>query len=250
MRYRSLSIALVLFTITCSCENKKHGNDVRKSDTAKAVPPTVARGQFEVVEIQSRDTGRRIMITDFSFFGDSVLHGYSSRVKYYFKKYKRNACDPAWYYEHSIKGDDRLRAIKSLGDINGDNRNDSVFVLEPLNVCEEGRSYYFSDTSIPRILTESACCSPDCIFAVGDIDEDGICEVGQFYSECVSRYKQLFVLSLKEGKWEKVGHCTVDVLADGPVWEKRVKKISKGKFKMLEVTGDSVIYKKWITFSF
>lgn len=196
---------------------------------------------------------RRVQANDFKYFGDSLLHGYSEKLKFYFKKYSNENCVLQEYDDSSLRAD--FDQPITLGYLNQNKIKDSVFVLPELNVCEEGDSYYFSDTTIPRLQTESVCCHPDNIFLVGDIDEDGISEIGQYYSSCVSHYKSLWVWTLKKGKWVNIGQCVFDLSFEKPDMKKRIRKIGKAKFEMLEITdlGKSEKYGKkgrWIKFSF
>jgi hypothetical protein len=88
---------------------------------------------------------------------------------------------------------------------------------------------------LPRLLTDSYCCHPTNLFLIGDIDDDGISEICIFYSSCVSRYKSLIAYSLKNNNWREIGSCTFDSFISNPKKEKRIRKIGKGKFEMLEI---------------
>jgi hypothetical protein len=125
-------------------------------------------------------------------------------IQTYLNQYNVDSCGIQKYDDSTLAKE--FEGIKELGDINNDNINDSVFVLPPLTFCEDGQSYYFSDLNLPRLLTDSYCCHPESIFNVGDIDEDGVAEIGQYYSSCTGRYKSLIVYSLKAKKWKEVGH--------------------------------------------
>src|SRR5690606_37993135 len=88
------------------------------------------------------------------------------------EKYQNKDCPSdtlsiADYVEYNFEG------IKDIGDIDNDGINDKLFILHPLNRCEEGQSYYFSNNKIPRIKTESNCCHLSSIINIGDINEDG-----------------------------------------------------------------------------
>jgi hypothetical protein len=73
---------------------------------------------------------------------------------------------------------------------------------------------------------------------VGDIDEDGVAEIGQYFSSCASHYKSLYVYSLKNKRWKEIGHCVYDLyyMNIGKPFSYFVRKVSKNKFKMLEIT--------------
>ena len=142
-----------------------------------------------------------------------------------------------------------FEGIKNIGDINGDKISDTVFVVPPFNFCDEGYSYSFFDTTLPRLFTDSYCCNPDNLFSIGDIDEDGVSEICIFYSSCVSRFKSLIAYTLKNKQWKQIGMCTFDINFMKPDKEKRVRKISKDKFEMLEII-DNEQNKEWKQFSF
>lgn len=153
----------------------------------------------------------------------------------------------SYLWEHLFKI--RFRGVKNIGDINSNRINDTVFILPPFNYCDDGYSYSFFDTSLPRLYTDSYCCNPDNLFSIGDIDEDGVSEICIFYSSCVSRFKALIAYSLKNNKWKEIGACTFDIGFMKPAKEQRVRKTGKGKFEMLEIV-DNEKNKKWKQFSF
>lgn len=199
------------------------------------------------------DSLRQRMNENISFIGDTLLQGKQFLLNDYIKKYQSDTCGIMAYSNTLLK--EGFEGIKNMGDINGDKINDSVFVMVPFNFCDEGQSYCFLDTSLPRLYTDSYCCHPDNIFSIGDIDEDGISEICIFYSSCVSRFKRLIAYSLKNGQWQQVGVCDFDIFVMQPDKEKRVRKVSKGKLEMLEIVindfeknpkGD----RKWKQFSF
>ncbi len=125
--------------------------------------------------------------------------------------------------------------ILSIGIIKKSKPIDSVFVLPRLRWCDnDGDAYYFTDTSLPRLETDSYCCHPNNLFNIGDIDEDGIAEIAQWNSSCVSRFKSLLVWSLKANHWKKIGQCTI-LADDFDKMKQRIRKIKKGEFEMYEV---------------
>jgi len=119
------------------------------------------------------------------------------------KKYATPNCRIIQYDDSSFFSE--FEEKSALGDINFDDCIEFVYVLPPLSDCEDGKSYYFSDPNFARISTDSYCCHPSWLISVGDIDEDGICELGQLYSSCAGRYKALLVLSFKNGIWNEIG---------------------------------------------
>ena len=133
-----------------------------------------------------------------------------------------------------------------LGDINRDGKLDSAFVLPPIAWCAfpgedqeiDGDSYYFSDTSLPRLHTPSRCCHPSSIFSVGDIDDDGIDEIGEYQTSCVSRYKLLQLHTLKKGKWKNVGYVVYDLfyVDTSKTYAEHFRKVRKGIVDILEIT--------------
>lgn len=196
---------------------------------------------------------------NYKFFADSILHGHEDVLKYYFSKYLPDSCT----HFHSSKSEliRDFEGIVSIGDINGNNIPDSVFVLEPITYCRfknekdfEGDAYYFTDTTLPRLQTGSECCHPKNIFLVGDIDEDGISEIGQFFSSCASHYKSLYVYSLKNKQWKEIGHSCFDLfyMDVNKPFSSWVKKTEKNKFEMLQITdlttAPKVGKKDWLKF--
>ncbi|MES2778169.1 MAG: hypothetical protein V4722_28595 [Bacteroidota bacterium] len=182
-----------------------------------------------------------IKSTDYKFFSDSVFGGYEATLKYYLTRYHADSCKPLTYAKSELHS----RGFVKLGSIHLDGKIDSVFVLPPLNYCSfrneiysGGMGYYFTDTTLPRLQTDSECCSPSCIFLVGDIDENGVSEIGQFYSSCVGHYKSLYVYSLKGNTWKEVGHSIFDIqmMDSKKPLRSFVRKTGRRKFEMLEIT--------------
>jgi hypothetical protein len=197
---------------------------------------------------------------NYNFFADSLLHGHRDILEYYFKKYLPDSCQ----HFHSEKKEliNNFEGLVYLGDINHNHTKDSVFVLEPISYCKfegeedfEGDAYYFTDTTLPRLQTSSVCCHPNNIFNAGDIDEDGISEIGQFFSSCASHYKSLRIYSLKNNQWKEIGHSVfdlhyMDIEKPFSFW---VRKTAKNKFEMLQITDltekAKVGKKDWLKFS-
>lgn len=173
----------------------------------------------------------KVKATDYVFFSDSVLHGHKAVLKYYFSRYGSGSIScsyPEVYNKKEIK--EEFEGLHYIGKIKNNHIKDSVFVLR--------QGYYFTDTTLPALLTDSYCCHPSNIFLVGDIDEDGVSEIGQYYSSCASHYKSLYVYSLKNSAWQEIGHCVYDLyyMDIGKPYSYFVKKVSKNKFEMLEIT--------------
>jgi hypothetical protein len=148
----------------------------------------------------------------------------------------------------------RFSSFRNLGDINGDLINDSIMVVPELFITtdssyENGTSIIFSDPLIPRIRVDQVCLNVDYVFATDDIDEDKHLELGKYYTSCVSRFKRIDLLSLKDNRWTSYGAVTFDTWFEDPPKEQRIRKTDKGKFEMREVT-DSAGGKvdRWIKF--
>jgi hypothetical protein len=171
----------------------------------------------------------KVKDTDYAFFSDSVMPGHKAILKYYFNKYWSDT-NSYWHFYDKKEIKEEFEGLHYIGIIKNNRIKDSVFVLR------EG--YYFTDITLPSLLTDSYCCHPSNIFLVGDIDEDGVSEIGQYYSSCVSHYKSLNVYSLKNEAWQEIGHCVYDLnyMDIGKPYSYFVKKVSKNKFEMLEIT--------------
>ena len=229
-----LSITFLL-TIFSSCKDSK--ND--KLQTV-STPSTSTRAV-------NKDSLQNKLDDNIHFIADSLLNGKGYLLKRYLSKYQTDTCGIVTYENTSLK--EGFDGIKNIGDINGNEINDTIFVLPPFNYCDDGYSYSFFDTSLPRLYTDSYCCRPDNLFSIGDIDEDGVSEICIFYSSCVSRFKSLIAYSLKDNKWKQIGRCTFDINFMKPNKEQRVRKTGKGKFEMLEIV-DNEKNKEWKEFSF
>lgn len=139
-----------------------------------------------------------------------------------------------------------MAVYKDIGDIDNNKISDTVIVVPELlaikdedsdNVYyEEGASFVFANRKLPRIKVDAMCVSCDYIFPIGDIDEDGIMELGQYYSSCASRLKVLLVLHLEDGVWKEIAQCLYDASMEVPHFSKRIKKLKKGLFQMDEIT--------------
>lgn len=176
---------------------------------------------------------------DYTFIGDSVFNGLKKIVAFYVKKYADPACKKLVYTKRDIR--EAIKKPLLLGNIRK-NKKTSVFLLLPFSFCDykngNGKSYYFTDTSLPRLPADVYCTHPENIFLVGDIDEDGVSEIGEYYSSCASHYKSLRVWTLKNKQWQQVGLSTFDLYhmdTDRP-YSSYVKKIRKGEFAMYEKT--------------
>jgi hypothetical protein len=247
---KRIILFFLIAALFISCANK----------SKKTSPPVRDSTALKVEHNDSLLPNDMVSSANCIFFADSLLHGHKDVLKYYFSKYLPDSCT----HFHSSKSEliKNFEGVVFIGDINYNRIPDSVFVLEPITYCRfkeekdfEGDAYYFTDTTLPRLQTGSECCHPENIFLVEDIDEDGISEIGQFFSSCASHYKSLYVYSLKNKQWKEIGHSCfdlyyMDVKKPFSYW---VKKTGKNKFEMLQITDlttESKIGKKdWVKFS-
>lgn len=190
-----------------------------------------------------------VFSNDLKFIQNSILKGkYNVDLKYF--KFKDN-CPLLKYKKQELI--DEFEGFQNIGDIDKDGKDDFVFVLRMINFCDNGNSYYFSNSNIPRILTESNCCHPYSIFSIGDIDEDGSNEIAQYYSSCASRFKHFNILTLKNNQWKEIAE--IDFAINNKYeqfkdFNKLYKKISKNKFQFLEISdvlANGEIVSEWKT---
>jgi hypothetical protein len=217
-RMPKVTLAILITFFLTSCKDKPPKASI---PTNTLVPETKISDTITDIN--------KVKDTDYTFFSDSVLLGHKAILSYYFNKYGSNTSSQWTFYDRKeIK--EGFEGLHYVGNIKNNHINDSVFVLR--------QGYYFTDTTLPPLLTDSYCCHPSNIFLVGDIDEDGVSEIGQYYSSCASHYKSLHVYSLKNKKWQEIGHCVYDLyyMELGKPYSYFVKKVSKNKFKMLEIT--------------
>jgi hypothetical protein len=247
---KTVLIVIALMAVSC------------KDNDAVWTPPIQMKLPEQVVKKDAKPLVNEVLSTDVNFYSDSVFKGHKKMLQYYFKKYCRDLpCSPMGMYQDKKDIKEYFEGIKYIGRVK--NKKDSVFVLNPIIYCQikgeddmMGKAYYFTDTSLPRLQTDSNCCHPENLFPVGDIDEDGVAEVGLYYSSCSSRYKSLRVYTLKNNNWKKVGECVYDLMYHNETddYKPYIKKTGKSTFKMLEITDiteDTTRIGKpnWIKFS-
>lgn len=224
-------------------------NEVKKASNDEQIP-----------KLKANKSEIAILSNDIKFINDSILKGkFKLDISKYELENSKKECFPDTlkteeFYEYSIEGDRTLKKeFKLLGDINADAVVDSVFILPGLSWCEEGQSYYFTENIIPRIQTESNCCHIESIFSIGDIDEDGGIEIAEYYSSCASSFKSINIWTLKNSKWKLVADFTFKINDEYKAFDdfnKLYKKISKGKFKFLEIydiNAKGELLKEWKT---
>lgn len=200
----------------------------------------------QINQIRKSTSLDSVLSFDQEFINKEILDG---KYKVELGKYLKEDCYPIRLNkENQIRG---FEGFQNIGDIDNDEKDDFVFVLNPLSYCEDGQSYYFSNPRIERIYTESNCCHPNSIFSLGDIDEDGRNEIGQYYSSCASRYKRINIWTNKGDEWSLVGKVAFTINDEYEIFEdfnKLYKKKSKGVLQFLEIsdikaTGELV--KEW-----
>ena len=226
----AITFLLIIFS---SCKNAKN----IKLQTITSAP----------AKTLNKDSLQDKLNDNIHFIADSLLHGKNLLLQSYIAKYQTDTCGIITYENAALQSE--FEGVKKIGDINNNKINDTVFVMQSFNYCDDGNSYSFFDTSLPRLYTESYCCHPGNLFSIGDIDEDGIAEICIFYSSCTSRYKSLIAYSLKNKNWKQIGQCAFDINFMKPDKEQRVIKLGKGKFEMLEI-ADKEKNKIWKRFSF
>lgn len=207
----------------------------------------------QIAKIKDSTTKDSVLSNDIDFIKDSLLKGkFALDLSRYEIEHKKHECYPIRLSKKSLYQYDE--GFHKVGDLNGDGKAESVFVLNALNYCEKGDSYYFTDNSIPRLPTDSECCHPQSIFSIGDIDEDGRDEIAEYYSSCASRYKSINIWTLKQRQWKHVerfsflaGNRKYETFED---FDKLHKKIGKNKFKFLELSDmkvDGELIMEWKT---
>lgn len=192
----------------------------------------------ELNKRKENTTKDSVLSNDIQFINDSILKGkFKLDISKYSDESSKNKCYPI-RLNKNIFNEFYNEGFEYIGDLNGDGKEDYVFVLPALNYCEEGDSYYFTNNNIPRILTDSNCCHPNNIINIGDIDEDGNMEIAEYYSSCASRYKAITIYSLKNSKWNEIKSFSF-VLNDKYSIEKDFKKLfrktSKNQLEYYEI---------------
>ncbi|MET0943891.1 MAG: hypothetical protein ABWY22_00640 [Flavobacterium sp.] len=261
---RKLIFFAVFFSLI-ACTNKAEktgGKTIDRKEVAKPNSPKKLRKQV-VRKLKINKPKNSILSNDIQFINDSILEGkFKLDISRYVLENAKKECFPTLvqkeaFYEYSLEATKVFKKkFKTLGDLNGDGKKDSVFILPGLGWCEEGQSYYFTDNEIPRIESNSNCCHPESIFSIGDIDEDGGNEIAEYNSSCASNFKVFKIWTLKNGKWKLVDDFTFyfnngkyEAFKD---FHKLYKKISKNKFKFLEISdmrvdGNAVMEWKTVT---
>jgi hypothetical protein len=189
----------------------------------------------QLLELRKNTSKDSVLSNDIDFINQVLLNGkFNLDISTYVSMYKSYFCYPVRYSKENIIS--RNKGFKNLGDLDGDKKDDSVFVLLPLCDCDDNPSYYFTNNQLPRLKSLSKYYHPQNVYNVGDIDEDGVCEILINNSDTKGFYG-FEVYSLKNNKWDYVGgsgfmvsHMTKDL---NPMLF--IRKTGKGKFRMLEI---------------
>lgn len=246
----------ILFVIFCSlvsCESRKEAKTKTDSPTIslKSKSPKKVSYDEQLKAIKKGTSKDSVLSNDIQFINDFILKTkFKLDISEYEAEGKKKKCYPI-RLSKKLFNEFYNEGFNNLGDLNGDKKADSVFVLHALNYCEEGDSYYFTDNSIPRIITDSNCCHPTSIINIGDIDEDGKSEIAEYYSSCASRYKAITIYSLKNNKWKEIKSFSF-VLNDKYTIEKDFKKLFKKTsknhlkyFVISDITVDGKLITEW-----
>jgi hypothetical protein len=218
----------MLLATGCTLAACKDNSSKKPTDPAiTALAPMAHKAKQSIPEEGS------VLANDDRWYGDSLFKGHSILLKQLFAKYIPDSCHPMVYKKQELR--DGFEGFHNIGDVNKDGKADSVFVMDPLSTCDYNneQSYYFTDPSLPRIISESSCSHPTNFFKAPDIDEDGICEVGYLFSSCASRYKSLRIYQLKNNQWHKIAVSEFDFLTQDPtgiVLARLVRKIRRNQF--------------------
>nr|WP_315240731.1 hypothetical protein [uncultured Flavobacterium sp.] len=228
MNFIKRFFVLIICLVIVSCERKIEERTGTKKIFLEPINQLSYEWQF--VAIKNGTSKDSVLSNDIQFINDSILKGkFKLDISKYEIESRKKECYPI-RLRKKLFDEFYNEGYNNLGDLNGDNKADSVFVLHALNYCEEGDSYYFTDNSIPRILTDSNCCHPYSIINIGDIDEDGKSEIAEYYSSCASRYKAITIYSLKESGWKEIKSFSF-VLNDKYFIDKDFKKLFRKTFK-------------------
>lgn len=217
---KNTAIILTLIALTFSCKFRDEPNI---ADT----------GITDNGQTHREDSLTFILNANKQYFRDSLLKEQIGIIDNYFSIYQADTCGILTYKNSELK--EEFEGLKIIKEIRTNKPKDTIFVIPPFNYCDDGESFCFFDKTLPRLFTDSYCCRPDDFFVCPDIDEDGINEIGIYYSSCASRYKSLRIYSLKSGQWKEIGTSDFDVLTQDPDkvhFDKLVVKISKGTFKI------------------
>ena len=218
----TLLLFSIVYSLTSCTDKPKDQTPQQETKITKKTPINI---------IVSHDS---LLSNDYIFYGDSIFPKHRNLIKQIVDKYKNDTCALMSYSKKDLT--ENFSGYKALGDVNGDGKSDSVFVLPPMNWCDSGeQTFYFTDIALPRLNSGSSCAHADNVFKTVDIDEDGFCEIGFYYSSCASRYKSLLLYKYKNNQWQEIATADFDVLTQDPdkvKLEDLVQKISKNEFRI------------------
>ncbi|CAD0001114.1 hypothetical protein FLACHUCJ7_00378 [Flavobacterium chungangense] len=242
MNFIKRFFVFIICLVIVSCERKIEERHIEQKTGTKKVflePINQLSYEWQLAAIKYGTSKDSILSNDIQFINYSILgRKFKLDISKYEAESRKKGCYPL-RLQKKMFNEFYIEGFNNLGDLNGDNKADSVFVLHALNHCEEGDSYYFTDNSIPRILTDSNCCHPYSILNIGDIDEDGKSEIAEYYSSCASRYKAITIYSLKESGWKEIKSFSF-VLNDKYFIDKDFKKLfrktSKNHLEYYEIS--------------
>lgn len=249
---RTFILFVILFSLV-SCEKGKETVPKIDSHTVSSKSKSSKKLSFDeqLKAIKKGTSKDSVLSNDIEFINNFILkRKFKLDISKYEAEGKKKECDPI-RLQKKLFNEFYNEGFNNLGDLNGDKKADSVFVLHALNYCEEGDSYYFTDNSIPRISTDSNCCHPTSIINIGDINEDGKSEIAEYYSSCASRYKAITIYSLKSDKWKKIKSFSFVLNEKYTIdkdFKKLFKKTSKNHLKYFvisDITVDDKLVTEW-----
>ena len=256
MQMKKLVLVLIFLSfLSCKKDSKKTEIEIKQNHKTQKINIWENMSfEEQVKSIKDHTPKYSVISNDILYINDSILKGkFKLDISKYEEDNKKNKCYPERISKKVIS-EFYNQGFKNLGDLNGDKKEDLVFVLHALNSCEDGDSYYFTDNNIPRIQTESYCCHTESIFSIGDIDEAGGNEIAEYYSSCTSNFKSFRIWTLKDNKWKFIkqfgffyNNGKYEAFKD---FNKLYKKISKNKFKFLEISdmrANGEMVKEWQT---
>jgi hypothetical protein len=202
-----------------------------------------AKKKVIILKHENKDSLKIAYNKNIDFFANVLLKKRGFILRNYLRKYQLG-CGVVAYKNSDLKED--FEGVRTIRSVYSNKKTDAIFVVPPFNHCDEGDSYCFCDQTLPRLYTESYCCHPKNLFTLPDIDEDGIKEIGIYYSSCSSRFKTLIIYSLKKGKWKEISSSMFDTFMKDPDktrFDSLVKKISKSKFKICDFANGKTEWK-------
>ena len=144
-----------------------------------------------------------------------------------------------------------------IGDINNDKIIDTAFVKGPKFIndndgwgdCKNGNCKIVVSFScnFPNVTLENAVSG--FVENIGDIDNNGICEIIIVPSWFIGCWGQIHFYSMKSEKWKNIGNAKRNICGDESFMN-YIKKIKRNKIQVIEqlwVDGDVVEKPKIIT---